>query len=129
MDYDELVKRLRRVEGIGSGWGLPILDDESLDVTCKNAADAITKLRAERDDAIRRLADWSGQCGRTEAERDALAARHERALIAGAELRKERDAIAALLREAHTQLYSTSTSTKYSLGLLNRIDAALKDKP
>ena len=32
------------------------------------------KLRAERDDAIRHLADWSNRCGQTEAERDALAA-------------------------------------------------------
>ena len=59
MDYDELVKRLRV-------WSL---DERRGDgMLLVRTADAITQLRAERDDAIRHLADWSSRCGRTETD-------------------------------------------------------------
>jgi hypothetical protein len=67
MDNDELVQRLRKVEGIGAGWGLPILDGESLDVTCKNAADAITALHA-------RVAELTQQLATAKADRNQLRA-------------------------------------------------------
>ena len=45
----DLVTQLRKVEDIGAGWGLPILDGVSLDVTCKQAADEIERLREKCD--------------------------------------------------------------------------------
>ena len=57
-DADEkLVAQLRKVQRIGAGWGLPILDGESLDVTCAQAADRIAELRAERDRLREELAE------------------------------------------------------------------------
>lgn len=85
----------------------------------------ITKLRAERD-ALReevslRRHSMPSEYAKLLAERDALAARHERALIAGAELREERDALAVLLIEAR----ATLPDMRHTDRLCARIDAAL----
>ena len=72
----DLVERLRKVEGIGAGWGLPILDGESLDITCKRAADEIERLRGDRDEAVRFLRRAEAERDEALGLRDAFAARN-----------------------------------------------------
>ncbi len=130
INYDELVQRLRE-QYMDTKQMLP-------NVLCHDSADAITKLRAERDDAIRHLADWSSRCGRTEADLaaaqkecdDALAAvdanwvTHQQIVV----LQQDLEAARALLRKAY--IHVRYADTKPDAELERQIfDAALKDKP
>ncbi len=96
----------------------------------------VRTLRAERD-ALReevslRRHSMPSEYAKLLAERDALAARHERALIAGAELREQRDALAAVIKRASSALHGgegvTDQGQAYDLAM-RVLDSALKDKP
>ncbi len=108
MDYDDLVKYL-------------------LDIREEEAADAITKLRAERDNAIAECVMHIGNAKALRAERDEW---HNVATAAGlriVDIRAERDALRALLREARAAL----PDMRHNELLRAKLDAALagKDAP
>ncbi len=126
MDYDELVQQLR-------DWS----DTHSFSAVPRSAADAITKLRAERDalkDELRRTCEHLG-LDQLLAERDALRARvaeltDELQIECAARQTAlaERDALRALLKVAQDCIYSLDAREIYA-DELARIDGALKDKP
>ena len=109
MDYDDLVKYL-------------------LDIREEEAADAITKLRAERDalkDELRRTCEHLG-LDHLLAERDALRHDIERHVAIAAAQATEIDALAALLLEARRELHNDGTG--YMQTLLARIDALAAER-
>ena len=115
MDYDELVRRLRAA---AATWEV---DPDEL-------ADAITKLRAERDalkDELRRTCEHLG-LDHLLAERDALRHDIERHVAIAAAQATEIDALAALLLEARRELHNDGTG--YMQTLLARIDALAAER-
>lgn len=112
-DYTELVQRLRDSQhnNIIAGWEGDARDD-------REAADAITKLSAERDYAMEMVNVQDNKI-------DALRHDIKRHVAIAEEQAQTIDALRALLREARAAL----PDMRHNELLRAKLDAALKDKP